>query len=573
MKKNLFESLAIVAVAFSAVSAPIPSYRVATNIAEAVSRTVVSNTVTRSYIEDLGISGSSGRVNATNIINYITHTSTDATLINRTYGQEDNPIVSIGSVNAASNTAGLMTVDDKKKLDYVVSNLDAKADKTSVYTKNEVDAKGYVTKAVTNGLATAESVDVLASDVSGKADAAIVYTKAEVDSKYNVLSTEINSIGNSTSVLINQHTLNKNNPHAVTAAQVGAVPFVEDDFVNKTAVTIGSRISYERVGEHSLANGVNVIASGPGSHSEGDSTTASGYYSHSEGKSTTALGDYSHAEGDSTAALGDYSHAGGFHSQTRDTDHYAYSWSGEGTIFPSYTSHGPGTFNINPVGGLDGFYIGGQTLHAILTNKADKADISATDPTFSNAVLAVGLNIDTNSVAVLNDIAATFGGFPLGASETATTVGGLLAALAAAIAWLKKNKVGSFDNVGGASATVENGVAKLEGFFTNSNSLLTATIDARLPYPLNAVPSTGMLKDRAINTTSLASVTVPDNFTDLLVRASVETSLAVTMPEAIATKYGDTFPGEAGEYLITITKTGAAEAYVRTIKLEEVANA
>ena len=134
------------------------------------------------------------------------------------------------------------------------------------------------------------------------------------------------------------------------------------------------------------------------------------------------------------------------------------------------------------------------------------------------------------------------------------------------------NKVGSFESVGGASATVENGVAKLSDFFTESNSLLTATIDARLPYPLYAVPSTGLLKDRAINTTSLASVTVPDNFTDLLIRASVASSLSVTMPAAIATKYGDTFPAEAGEYLITITKTGAAEAYVRTIKLE-VANA
>lgn len=113
---------------------------------------------------------------------------------------------------------------------------------------------------------------------------------------------------------------------------------------------------------------------------------------------------------------------------------------------------------------------------------------------------------------------------------------------------------------------------KLDDFFTNSNSLLTGTIDARLPYPLYAVPSTGILKDRALNTTSLASVTVPDNFTDILIRATVASSLSVTMPEAIATKYGDTFPGEAGEYLITITKTGASEAYVRTIKLE-VANA
>ena len=99
-----------------------------------------------------------------------------------------------------------------------------------------------------------------------------------------------------------------------------------------------------------------------------------------------------------------------------------------------------------------------------------------------------------------------------------------------------------------------------------------AELAAKVEYPLYAVPSTGLLKDRAINTTSLASVTVPDNFTDLLIRASVASSLSVTMPEA-TTKYGDTFPGEAGEYLITITKTGASEAYVRTIKLEEVANA
>ena len=117
------------------------------------------------------------------------------------------------------------------------------------------------------------------------------------------------------------------------------------------------------------------------------------------------------------------------------------------------------------------------SLRTELDSKANLSMISATNPTFSNAVLAVGLNIDTNSVAVLNDIAKTFGGFPLGAGETATTVGGLLAALAAAAAWLKKNKVGSFTSVGGASATVDNGVAKLSEFFTESNSLLTSRVN------------------------------------------------------------------------------------------------
>ena len=105
--------------------------------------------------------------------------------------------------------------------------------------------------------------------------------------------------------------------------------------------------------------------------------------------------------------------------------------------------------------------------------------ISATNPTFSNAVLAVGLNIDKNSVAVLNEIAATFGGFPIGG--TATTVGGLLAALAAAIAWLKKNKVQTLKlNDNSVETSADGGVAKLDDFFTESNSLLTGTIDAEV---------------------------------------------------------------------------------------------
>ena len=365
---------------------------------------------------------------------------------------------------------------------------------------------------------------------------------------------------------------------ATTLAGYGitdAVPLVEDVNGEKTAVTIGSRSGI--VGPYSLANGNNVTASGQGSHAEGLETVASGVYSRADGMFTEALGPGSYALGYMTKALPSHRHA--------------FVWNGYGAISEKYPSHGEGTFNINPINGVYGFYIGDKTLSETISDgvagKADttnvytKAEVDAkvenavlpTNPTFSNAVLSVSLNIDTNSVAVLNEIAATFGGFPIGIGETATSVGGLLAALAAAVAWLRKKKIDKLTVTGmSKEVTADGGVAKLDDFFTESNSLLTATIDARLPYPINAVPSTGVLKDRALNTTSLASVTVPDNFTGLLIRASVASSLAVTMPESITTKYGDTFPGEAGEYLITITKTGASEAYVRTIKLE-VANA
>ena len=112
------------------------------------------------------------------------------------------------------------------------------------------------------------------------------------------------------------------------------------------------------------------------------------------------------------------------------------------------------------------------------------ARISATNPTFSNAVLAV--QVSTNDFASLYALKEAFDDMPIDPVTGGISIGALLAALASAAAWLKKNKVGSFSDVGGATATAENGVAKLDDFFTNSNSLLTGTIDDRLPIPISA---------------------------------------------------------------------------------------
>lgn len=139
-----------------------------------------------------------------------------------------------------------------------------------------------------------------------------------------------------------------------TADEVGALPLVEDFNGAKTAVTIGSRMADQKIGPYSLANGLNVTASGIGSHAEGAGTTASG--------------DYSHADGNDTTALADYSHTDGFLSQTRKGDNYSFAWSGDyNRLDDPYPSHGKGTFNINPYGGLDGFWIGEQTLASIMS--------------------------------------------------------------------------------------------------------------------------------------------------------------------------------------------------------------
>ena len=207
------------------------------------------------------------------------------------------------------------------------------------------------------------------------------------------------------------------------------------------------------------------------------------------------------------------------------------------------------------------------------TDEAIGAAIANTNPAFSNAVLSVGLGIDTNSVAVLNEIASTFGGFPI--EGTAATIGGLLAALAAAIAWLKKNKVGSFASVGGATATVENGVAKLDDFFKESNSLL----NGRLTYSRN---ETG-IKDRAFNaltfdgtefnlSSALEAVTptASGQPRDLLIVATA--TAATTISFTAGTIKGDkpTIDG-SGTWLITLTEYASGVWYCRQIKMEDAA--
>ena len=78
-------------------------------------------------------------------------------------------------------------------------------------------------------------------------------------------------------------------------------------------------------------------------------------------------------------------------------------------------------------------------LHSTLTDYVG-AYVSETNAAFSNSVLAVCLNIDTNDVAAIHALVKTSGDFPVGTG--ATTVGALLAALAGAVAWLKRKKVG-----------------------------------------------------------------------------------------------------------------------------------
>ena len=107
-----------------------------------------------------------------------------------------------------------------------------------------------------------------------------------------------------------------------------------------------------------------------------------------------------------------------------------------------------------------------------------KATTLATNQTFSNAVLAV--QVSTNDFAALYALKEAFADLPIDPVTGGISIGALLAALASAVAWLKKNKVQTLKlNDNSVETSADGGVAKLDDFFTDSNSLLTGTIAAK----------------------------------------------------------------------------------------------
>ena len=136
-------------------------------------------------------------------------------------------------------------------------------------------------------------------------------------------------------------------------------------------------------GEAACAFGYNTIVSGDTAVAFGNTTHAYGSNSIAAGMRSTAkqIGDvaigqlvyasagYAIAEGASTSALGVFSHSAGTYAVAKDNN--AVAWSGKVVGYPSYgvtpyESHGQGTFNIDPLDGLSGFYIGEVNLSNVI---------------------------------------------------------------------------------------------------------------------------------------------------------------------------------------------------------------
>lgn len=126
---------------------------------------------------------------------------------------------------------------------------------------------------------------------------------------------------------------------------------------------------------YSHAEGSDTYAAEMWSHAEGGATKALGRASHSEGYNTTAKGANSHAEGEGTQANGYASHASGMKAIA--TENFSFAWSGISST-TAYSSHGQGTFNINPVSGISGFWIGKKNLGQYI-NEISSSIISIQD--------------------------------------------------------------------------------------------------------------------------------------------------------------------------------------------------
>lgn len=85
-----------------------------------------------------------------------------------------------------------------------------------------------------------------------------------------------------------------------------------------------NRKSNTTVGDYSVAEGLEVTASGYASNAEGCFTTSSGSYSHTEGYITTASGSCAHAEGYETIASSSDQHVQGRYNIEDNSNKYAH---------------------------------------------------------------------------------------------------------------------------------------------------------------------------------------------------------------------------------------------------------
>lgn len=167
---------------------------------------------------------------------------------------------------------------------------------------------------------------------------------------------------------------------------------------NDGKYSLSQGFNTKSTGNYSHAEGFNKISTGKASHSEGLGWTlpegesevdevygdSTGYGSHVEGLFCNTKGFGSHSQGVNTHDEGYFGSFvwQGYHGQPltdQELETLLNNSSGALEIVkqiirnnPRYRSHGHGTFNVNPVGGTKGFYVGEENLDVIINKKVPK---------------------------------------------------------------------------------------------------------------------------------------------------------------------------------------------------------
>ena len=145
-----------------------------------------------------------------------------------------------------------------------------------------------------------------------------------------------------------------------------------------------------------------------------------GEYSVAMGIFASAVGNYSCCEGFSSYSYGEYSHASGYGA--RANSKYSWIWQGR-TDKGVYDSHGEGTFNVNPVDGVDGFWIGETNFTQHVRNIAGAGGGSAAPKRIAMFIVPVNQKPQINSFnsypAYGFELKATTNNFARAANEAA----------------------------------------------------------------------------------------------------------------------------------------------------------
>lgn len=113
-------------------------------------------------------------------------------------------------------------------------------------------------------------------------------------------------------------------------------------------------------------------AIGDFSFQSGSASRVNGDYCHVEGLSSTVSVNASsvHAEGMENSATAPDAHVLGVHAEVRSDG--AFVWNGDRSN--TYSDHGEGTFNINPIDGADGVYFGTESLCSLLSDRESQIE-------------------------------------------------------------------------------------------------------------------------------------------------------------------------------------------------------